>query len=206
MAGNMIKITDYDKVTPTKDDVLLINQNGSNRKTTVNDLVGDISTLGGKKLIEKVNENTTSLNENENDITDIKSDKSFIFCNLLATTIATDGICKINNMSIQKWFEVNSEGQLKCLVGGAYKFHASIDIDKAPIGRYEVSCRKNTTASDYGIVNNSSVGRVTTQVTSIIRMSQDDLIDVFLNQTSGTSVTVVSDSRFSKVYIERIGN
>lgn len=63
MAGNMIKITDYDKVTPTKDDVLLINQNGSNRKTTVNDLVGDISTLGGKKLIEKVNENTTSLNE-----------------------------------------------------------------------------------------------------------------------------------------------
>lgn len=63
MAGNMIKITDYDKVTPTKDDVLLINQNGSNRKTTVNDLVGDISTLGGKKLIEKVNENTTSLND-----------------------------------------------------------------------------------------------------------------------------------------------
>lgn len=67
MAGNMIKITDYDKVTPTKDDVLLINQNGSNRKTTVNDLVGDISTLGGKKLIEKVNENTTSLNEMMND-------------------------------------------------------------------------------------------------------------------------------------------
>lgn len=62
MAGNMIKITDYDKVTPTKDDVLLINQNGSNRKTTVNDLVGDISTLD-KKLVEKVNENTTQLNE-----------------------------------------------------------------------------------------------------------------------------------------------
>lgn len=72
MAGNMIKITDYDKVTPTKDDVLLINQNGSNRKTTVNDLVGDISTLGGKKLIEKVNENTTSLNQkvNKSDIVD----------------------------------------------------------------------------------------------------------------------------------------
>lgn len=62
MAGNMIKITDYDKVTPTKDDVLLINQNGSNRKTTVNDLVGDIGTLGGKKLVEKVNDNTTQLN------------------------------------------------------------------------------------------------------------------------------------------------
>lgn len=150
--------------------------------------------------------NNTTTKKNESDITEIKSDKSFIFCNLLATTIATDGICKINNMSIQKWFEVNSEGQLKCLVGGAYKFHASIDIDKAPIGRYEVCCRKNTTVSDYGIVNNSSVGRVTTQVTSIIRISQDDLIDVFLNQTSGTSVTVVSDSRFSKVYIERIGN
>lgn len=61
MAGNMIKITDYDKVIPTKDDVLLINQNGSNRKTTVNDLVGDISTLD-KKLVEKVNDNTTQLN------------------------------------------------------------------------------------------------------------------------------------------------
>lgn len=73
MAGNMIKITDYDKVTPTKDDVLLINQNGSNRKTTVNDLVGDISTLGGKKLIEKVNENTTSLNENTQNITNHKN-------------------------------------------------------------------------------------------------------------------------------------
>lgn len=66
MAGNMIKITDYDKVTPTKDDILLINQNGSNRKTTVNDLIGDVSTLGEKKLIEKVNENTSSLKEKAN--------------------------------------------------------------------------------------------------------------------------------------------
>lgn len=66
MAGNMIKITDYDKVTPTKDDILLINQNGSNRKTTVNDLIGDVSTLGEKKLIEKVNENTSSLKEKVN--------------------------------------------------------------------------------------------------------------------------------------------
>ena len=65
MAGNMIKITDYDKVTPTKDDVLLINQNGSNRKTTVNDLVGDISTLD-KKLVEKVNDNSTQLNQKVN--------------------------------------------------------------------------------------------------------------------------------------------
>ena len=66
MAGNMIKITDYDKVTPTKDDVLLINQNGSNRKTTVNDLIGDIGILGDKKLIEKVNENISSLNAKAN--------------------------------------------------------------------------------------------------------------------------------------------
>lgn len=65
MAGNMIKITDYDKVIPTKDDVLLINQNGSNRKTTVNDLVGDISTLD-KKLVEKVNDNSTQLNQKVN--------------------------------------------------------------------------------------------------------------------------------------------
>lgn len=67
MAGNMIKITDYDKVTPTKDDILLINQNGSNRKTTVNDLIGDVSTLGEKKLIEKVNENTSSLKDIANE-------------------------------------------------------------------------------------------------------------------------------------------
>ena len=79
MAGNMIKITDYDKVTPTKDDVLLINQNGSNRKTTVNDLIGDIGILGDKKLIEKVNENISSLNANVNNITSIKSDKTFMF-------------------------------------------------------------------------------------------------------------------------------
>lgn len=65
MAGNMIKITDYDKVTPTKDDVLLINQNGSNRKTTVNDLIGDVSTLStaNKTIVGSINENNASLNE-----------------------------------------------------------------------------------------------------------------------------------------------
>lgn len=63
MAGNMIKITDYDKVTPTKDDVLLINQNGSNRKTTVNDLIGDVSTLStaNKTIVGSINENNASL-------------------------------------------------------------------------------------------------------------------------------------------------
>lgn len=65
MAGNMIKITDYDKVTPTKDDVLLINQNGSNRKTTVNDLIGDVSTLStaNKTIVGSINENNASLKE-----------------------------------------------------------------------------------------------------------------------------------------------
>ena len=65
MAGNMIKITDYDKVAPTKDDVLLINQNGSNRKTTVNDLIGDVSTLStaNKTIVGSINENNASLNE-----------------------------------------------------------------------------------------------------------------------------------------------
>lgn len=69
MAGNMIKITDYDKVTPTKDDVLLINQNGSNRKTTVNDLIGDVSTLStaNKTIVGSINENNASLNDLAND-------------------------------------------------------------------------------------------------------------------------------------------
>lgn len=150
--------------------------------------------------------NNTTTTKNESDITKIKSDKTFVYSTLMATTIATEGICKLNNMNTQKWFEINNEGQLKCLVSGAYKFHGTININNAPVGRYELSCRKNVVASDYGLVNNSSIGRMSPQVTSIFRLVEDDLVDLYLNQTSGSSVTIVSDTRFSKLYIERIGD
>lgn len=98
MAGNMIKITDYDKVTPTKDDVLLINQNGSNRKTTVNDLVGDIGTLGGKKLVEKVNDNTTQLNALTQKTDSIRHKGAVVVnANPLANDVIIVGTSLINN-------------------------------------------------------------------------------------------------------------
>lgn len=115
MAGNMIKITDYDKVIPTKDDVLLINQNGSNRKTTVNDLVGDISTLGGKKLIEKVNENTTSLNANTQKISALETYTEGTFVPAIEGSVTSGvdayskqvGTYKINNKIL--YFECEIE-------------------------------------------------------------------------------------------------
>lgn len=51
MAGNMVKITDYQEVEPSKDSVLLINKGGSNKKTTVEKLLSGVNS----KLNERAN-------------------------------------------------------------------------------------------------------------------------------------------------------
>lgn len=150
MAGNMIKITDYDKVTPTKDDVLLINQNGSNRKTTVNDLVGDISTLGGKKLIEKVNENTTSLNQNTQEIENIKK--------ILSTTFSVAEGYKASLNAIKK--DSNGRcilyGIIKKTDGGVFLTDNPIVLGTIPAGFIPMYAINAPIRSYRGNVNQSS--------------------------------------------------
>ena len=159
-------------------------------------------------LQEQITDNATQLKENVNNITSIKSDKTFMFCNLSATTIATEGVCKISSISINyaNWFELTSDGKLKCLVSGKYRFYCKAYINTAPVGRYELQLRRNETAVEIEMVNVTTTGNTTNRVFMLINAQQDQIIDVYLNQTSGSSVTISPDARFSKIYIERIGD
>lgn len=160
------------------------------------------------KIDKFAGEVTAQLKENVNNITSIKSDKTFMFCNLSATTIATEGVCKISSISINyaNWFELTSDGKLKCLVSGKYRFYCKAYINNAPVGRYELQLRRNETAVEIEMVNVTTTGNTTNRVFMLINAQQDQIIGVYLNQTSGSSVTISPDARFSKIYIERIGD
>ncbi|MBS5934915.1 MAG: phage tail protein [Clostridiales bacterium] len=189
---------------------LQIDPNATISADTFYNVVGDVAALEneGSNLVDGINKNTTSLNENVNNITSIKSDKTFMFCNLSATTIATEGVCKISSISINNanWFELTSDGKLKCLVSGKYRFYCKAYISNAPVGGYELQLRRNETDVEIEMVNVTTTGNTTNRVFMLINAQQDQIIDVYLHQTSGSSVTISPDARFSKIYIERIGD
>lgn len=206
--------------TPVESDITILSRGTSTFKTTfkkIKDFIIGTTTLTTTDTtvtgaIEEVkgiaDNNTTQLNENVNNITSIKSDKTFMFCNLSATTIATKGVCKISSISINSanWFELTSDGKLKCLVSGKYRFYCKAYINNAPVGRYELQLRRNETAVEIEMVNVTTTGSTTNRVFMLINAQQDQIIDVYLYQTSGSSVTISPDARFSKIYIERIGD